>query len=748
MGQEESSRLKSSLKKDQIEKIQISKSLFDFLYIIGRGGFGKVWKVRYKKTHKKYALKEMSKVKIIDRKSEKSIKNEKEFLSQLHHPFLVNMICSFQDKDNLYLVMDLLNGGDLRYHICHKRKFSENETKFFLACVIIGLEYIHSKNIIHRDIKPENLVLDSNGYVAITDFGVAKKNMKDNSSETSGTPGYMAPEVLCAQNHSFPVDFFALGVMGFEFMNGYRPYLGRSRKEIKDAVLSKQARIHRKDAFEIGWSVESCDFINGMIYRKPDKRLGFNGIEEIKSHQWFNGFSWEELKGKKMKSFFIPKNGDNFDRKYCEGIEKIDSETRRRYSYYMSKDRYKDLFRNYTFVKKELLNGERKENLKGNFIVNNSNRNTTASSKSSGNNFIYGSNNIINRDIINKKNDNNDIWEKTPLRNQNFNRSTSLMKYMENNISNHSSHKNSNSNSLHNNKITSNNNSIIHNNKYININSNNNSHHNSRHIISASAIPVTYNKYSSLNIDRRNNASNNKKLIFSPPHEIYSNLNFDNGKSSNKLKKEVLSKTMQHNDSMTNIPNKFTSPRPAHSRPISRMNINLNNGYFNNISNYKNNSNYTNRRSLYHYPNSSSNLSQTNFNSYLNNTTKKYYNSNNNENKEIKTSRYNRNNLNREKSLTNRSKHVLSKNSSMKLLNFKSSYLNNISSNKDDNIYKLNYNNYRNNKSHRILSAGHNNFEKESSKYVLSHRTKQSSNNNSNNKKNSNLNRIHLHLLK
>jgi serine/threonine protein kinase len=458
----------------------------------------------------------MSKVKIIDRKSEKSIKNEKEFLSQLHHPFLVNMICSFQDKDNLYLVMDLLNGGDLRYHICHKRKFSENETKFFLACVIIGLEYIHSKNIIHRDIKPENLVLDSNGYVAITDFGVAKKNMKDNSSETSGTPGYMAPEVLCAQNHSFPVDFFALGVMGFEFMNGYRPYLGRSRKEIKDAVLSKQARIHRKDAFEIGWSVESCDFINGMIYRKPDKRLGFNGIEEIKGHQWFNGFCWEELEGKKMKSFFIPKNGDNFDRKYCEGIEKIDSETRRRYSYYMSKDRYKDLFRNYTFVKKELLNGERKENLKGNFIINNSNRNTTTSSKSSGNNFIYGSNNIINREINNKKNDNNENWDKTPLRNPNYNHSTSLIKYMENNISNHSSHKNSNSNSLHNNKITSNNNSIIHNNKYIF--SNNNSHHNSKHIISASAIPITYNKYSSLNIDRRNNVSNNKKLIFSPPH--------------------------------------------------------------------------------------------------------------------------------------------------------------------------------------------------------------------------------------
>ena len=217
MGQEESQRLKSQLKPEQKFPI-LSKSLFDFLYIIGRGGFGKVWKVSYKRTQTKYALKEMSKVKIIDRKSEKSIKNEKDFLSQLHHPFIVNMICSFQDYDNLYLVMDLLSGGDLRYHICHKKKFSEDQTKFIVACVITGLQYIHSNNIIHRDIKPENLVLDSNGYVAITDFGVAKRNSKDNSNETSGTPGYMAPEVLCAQNHTFPVDFFAVGVMAFEFL--------------------------------------------------------------------------------------------------------------------------------------------------------------------------------------------------------------------------------------------------------------------------------------------------------------------------------------------------------------------------------------------------------------------------------------------------------------------------------------------------------------------------------------------------
>ena len=198
--------------------IRPSKSMFEFLYVVGRGGFGKVWMVKYKKTQQKYALKEMSKVKIIDRKSEKSIKNERQFLSQLHHPFIVNMICSFQDYENLYLVMDLLTGGDLRYHHCHKKQFREDQTRFFISCIILGLEYIHKKNIIHRDIKPENLVLDEKGYVRITDFGVAKKDLRDNSSETSGTPGYMAPEVLCALNHSFPVAFFVWLLFPFVFI--------------------------------------------------------------------------------------------------------------------------------------------------------------------------------------------------------------------------------------------------------------------------------------------------------------------------------------------------------------------------------------------------------------------------------------------------------------------------------------------------------------------------------------------------
>ena len=120
-------------------------------------------------------MKEMSKARIITKRSIKSVMNERQILTQLHNPFIVNMYYAFQDRENLYLVMDLLSGGDLRYHICKHRRFSEEQTSkvrnrvnclgFFIACLVAGLEYVHNKNILHRDIKPENLVLDEDGMI-------------------------------------------------------------------------------------------------------------------------------------------------------------------------------------------------------------------------------------------------------------------------------------------------------------------------------------------------------------------------------------------------------------------------------------------------------------------------------------------------------------------------------------------------------------------------------------------------------
>lgn len=130
-----------------------------------------------------------------------------------------------------------------------------------MACILLALEYSHTNNVLHRDLKPENLVLDDKGYVRLTDYGIAKFYQKENSKETSGTPGYMSPEVMCAQNHTIAVDYYALGVIAFEFMFGFRPYTGKSRKEIKDKILAKQVQIRRSEIPE-GWSVEAADFIN------------------------------------------------------------------------------------------------------------------------------------------------------------------------------------------------------------------------------------------------------------------------------------------------------------------------------------------------------------------------------------------------------------------------------------------------------------------------------------------------------
>ena len=298
----------------------VTKNSFELINIIGRGGYGKVWKVSHKKYKKIYAMKEMSKLKIIDKKSIASIKNERELLSKIYHPFIINMYYSFQDSDNLYIVMDYLKGGDLRYNMLKNKGFNEEQTKFIAACIILSLEYIHNNNIIHRDLKPENLIFDSKGYIKLTDFGVSKiynKNV-NNSKDTSGTTGYISPEVLNKVNHDFCVDYYALGVIIYEILVGNRPYKGKTRKEMKEEISRKQAYVSKKILKKKKWSQDCGDFINKLIQRKPNERLGFNGIKEIKNHPWLKYFNWKDLYVLKMKAPYIPNHSeDNFDTNYC-----------------------------------------------------------------------------------------------------------------------------------------------------------------------------------------------------------------------------------------------------------------------------------------------------------------------------------------------------------------------------------------------------------------------------------------------
>ena len=292
----------------------------------------------------------MSKVKIIDKKSEKSVLFERQLLSRLRNPFIVNLIYSFQDSENLYLVMDFLKGGDLRYHICKNHNITEEQTKFFLACLTLGLEFIHSHSLIHRDIKPENLLMDSNGYLRITDFGISSiysKNKK-NAYDTSGTPGYMAPEVITGNNHCKVVDYFAMGIIGFELMVGERPYKGKSRKEIKEQMIMYQVEIKEED-IPIGWSIEAANFFNKLLIREPEKRLGYNSINEIKNHEWFSDINFKELFRKKLKSPYKLFSEENFDKKYCNYEEKNSLMTIERYKEIMNSSIYEKMFINFTY---------------------------------------------------------------------------------------------------------------------------------------------------------------------------------------------------------------------------------------------------------------------------------------------------------------------------------------------------------------------------------------------------------------
>ena len=301
----------------------------------------------------------MSKVKIIDKKSEKSIIGERDFLSKLKHPFIINMICAFQDYENLYLLMEFFSGGDLRYQFNSDHTFTENEIKFFISCLLLSLEYIHSNNIIHRDIKPENLVFDGKGYLHLTDFGIAKIINEQNISDTSGTPGYMAPEVIQGKNHSFPVDFFAIGVIGYELLIGHRPYRGKNRKEIKKMMSlgEEDILIKEEDNKDNEWSSQCINFINRCLRKNVEMRIGYHfGIKELKAHNWFNDLDWKKLYNKKLETSFIPKDEKNYDKKYCENNDQISNSTLERYKEYMRKDNYMKIFEGYTYFNNDVNN--------------------------------------------------------------------------------------------------------------------------------------------------------------------------------------------------------------------------------------------------------------------------------------------------------------------------------------------------------------------------------------------------------
>ena len=365
----------------------------------------------------------MSKAKIIDKKSVESVLGEKNLLSKLHHSFIVNMIYSFQDNDFLYLVMDLLPGGNLRYHLCLKRRFNEKQNKFLIGCILVGLEYIHSQCILHRDIKPENLVFDNNGYLRITDFGIAKKYVVNNKKDTSGTVGYLAPEILCNQNHTYSIDYYAVGIIAYELAYGHRPYIGRTKHEVKQLILTQQAFIEY-DELPNGYHDEAADFINQLIQRKPKNRLGRDSISEVINHPWLQGFDWEGMKQKNLRAYYIPKEGDNFDKKYCLQENKLGTETQERYKEIISQPNYYLIFKKFDCerVPDELKFIDTKittNNANNNNMYNSSNNSTASISRNNKINIYNDNKKAVNNNYVSSKQRNKSMENLFLNRNQN-----------------------------------------------------------------------------------------------------------------------------------------------------------------------------------------------------------------------------------------------------------------------------------------------------------------------------------------
>ena len=318
-------------------------------------------------------MKQMTKAKIIAEASENSVLRERIFLAKMHSPFIVNMLCSFQNQYNLFLIMELLTGGDLRYHLINYGFFfTELQLKFLLSNIILGLEYIHQKGIVHRDLKPENVIFNSQGYLKITDFGISSLKKKLDKKDDSGTPAYMAPETIKGEDQDYSVDYYSLGVIGYEIMKGSVPYDANEREIVRKMMKKDPIHLTKSDELRTSYSEFCLDFINKLLRQDPEERLGYhNGEQELKAHSFFSGLDWEKIQKMKYQSpifdiirYSKMKHGNTkelFDFDYCNKSDGLTPESAKLYINITKSLDYQMYFRYYTCVCMENIMREIKE---------------------------------------------------------------------------------------------------------------------------------------------------------------------------------------------------------------------------------------------------------------------------------------------------------------------------------------------------------------------------------------------------
>ncbi|XP_061507651.1 serine/threonine-protein kinase N isoform X7 [Anopheles gambiae] len=294
---------------------------FRLLSVLGRGHFGKVILAQYKHTGEYFAIKALKKGDIIARDEVESLLSEKrifEVANTMRHPFLVNLFSCFQTDQHVCFVMEYAAGGDLMMHI-HTDVFSEPRAVFYAACVVLGLQYLHESKIIYRDLKLDNLLLDTEGYVKIADFGLCKEGMGfgDRTGTFCGTPEFLAPEVLTETSYTRAVDWWGLGVLIFEMLVGESPFPGDDEEEVFDSIVNDEVRYPRF------LSLEAIAIMRRLLRKNPDRRLGSSerDAEDVKRQAFFRNIVWDDLLLKKVKPPFVPtvrsaEDVSNFDEEF------------------------------------------------------------------------------------------------------------------------------------------------------------------------------------------------------------------------------------------------------------------------------------------------------------------------------------------------------------------------------------------------------------------------------------------------
>eukprot|EP00792_Barthelona_sp_PAP020_P006387 TRINITY_DN2978_c1_g1_i2.p1 TRINITY_DN2978_c1_g1~~TRINITY_DN2978_c1_g1_i2.p1 ORF type:complete len:376 (-),score=99.91 TRINITY_DN2978_c1_g1_i2:293-1420(-) len=283
-----------------------------FLRTIGTGTFGRVQLCYHPETKEYFALKILKKSKVAKLQQIQHVKAEKSILARVRHPFIVNLVHSYQNEENLYMLQEFVNGGELFAHLRRAQRFPVETARFYAAAIVLALEYLHSMKIVYRDLKPENLLLDKQGHMKICDFGFAKV-VEEHTYTLCGTVEYLAPEIILNKGHQKAVDWWALGILIFEMLAGYPPFYDENPFVVSEKILTDKVYWPRH------MDPTSRDLIKRLLARDPSKRFGNlrGGAEDIKRHRFFRDIDWNALYHRRIEAPIKPNvNADGDDSQY------------------------------------------------------------------------------------------------------------------------------------------------------------------------------------------------------------------------------------------------------------------------------------------------------------------------------------------------------------------------------------------------------------------------------------------------